>query len=339
NVITHGMILDQQGRAMHKSAGNSIEPDEITNKYGADILRMWVSFTDYSEDVRISQEILAGPIESYRKIRNTLRYALGNLYDFNPMKHTVVGNNLTELDKYMMSRLDNLIKEVLEAYKNFEFRKAIRKITDFCILDLSSLMLDASKDRLYTIGAEAQSRRSAQTVLAETILALVKLLAPVLCFTAEEVWQELKKLPLGTYLEESVFLSDMPTKVSYVCPEDITTRWHKITTIRPQVLKALEEARQKGIIGAPLEARVIFNSSDPNTKEFLRQTLKFWCEVAIVSQVEIAEEETEDELSIKVVHALGQKCARCWQWHEDLGQNPEYLDLCPRCTKVIEENE
>ncbi len=337
-VLTHGMILDQQGRAMHKSAGNSIEPDEIINKYGADILRMWVSFTDYSEDVRISQEILAGPIESYRKIRNTLRYALGNLYDFDPMKHTVVGANLTELDKYMMSRLNNLIKEVLEAYRNFEFRKAIRKITDFCILDLSSLMLDASKDRLYTIGAEAQSRRSAQTVLAETVLALVKLLAPVLCFTAEEVWQELKKLPLGQYLEESVFLSDMPVRASYTCPEDILTRWNKITEIRPQVLKALEEARQSGLIGAPLEAKIIFNSNDKETKEFLKQTLKFWPEVAIVSQAEVAEDETDKALEIKVLHALGNKCARCWQWHEDLGQNPEYPDLCPRCAKVLEEN-
>ena len=206
------------------------------------------------------------------------------------------------------------------------------------ILDLSSLMLDASKDRLYTIGAEAQSRRSAQTVLAETVLALVKLMSPVLCFTAEEVWQELKKLPLGTYLEESVFLSDMPVKASYVCPEDILTRWNRITAIRPQVLKALEEARQKGLIGAPLEAKIIFNSADTDTKEFLKQTLKFWPEVAIVSQAEVSEEETSEDLKVEVVHALGSKCARCWQWHEDLGQNLKYPDLCPRCAKVLEEN-
>lgn len=335
-VITHGMILDQQGRAMHKSAGNSVEPDEIINKYGADILRLWVSFTDYSDDVRLSKEILEGPIDSYRKIRNTIRYALGNLSDYEPAKHQVAYENLNDLDKYMLGRLDDLIKEVRQDYKNFELRKAIRAITDFCILDLSSLLLDASKDRLYTLGANSASRRSAQTVLSQIVITILKLLAPILSFTCEEAWQELKKLPLGTILEESIFLSDMPENAGCQVSSEIVEKWTKMREIRSQVLKSLEEARQKGLIGSSLEAKVVFKTSEPKLKEFLTDTLSLWSEAAIVSQVEL-KEGANDKLEIVIEHAQGSKCPRCWQWKQDIGTNSNHPDLCARCAKVLEE--
>ena len=337
NVITHGMILDQEGKAMHKSAGNSVEPDDITEKLGADILRLWVSFTDYSEDVRLSDKILEGPVDSYRKIRNTVRYALGNLSDYEPSKHKVEGKNMTELDQYMLKRLDVLIKEVREDYKNFQFRKAVRAITDYCILDLSSLMLDASKDRLYTLGASSAARRSAQTALFEIVSALLRLLAPVLCFTCEEAWQEIKKLPCGAGLEESIFLADMPEGASYVTSAEVEEKWNKIRAIRATVLKSLEEARQQGLIGAPLEAKITFNSNDEKTKAFLKETLPLWPEVAIVSQAEVSPEAGKEPLEVKVEHAQGSKCPRCWQWRTDIGVNGKYPDLCGRCAKVLEE--
>ncbi|MDR0953184.1 MAG: isoleucine--tRNA ligase [Elusimicrobiota bacterium] len=335
-VITHGMILDQQGKAMHKSAGNSVEPDYIVNTFGADILRLWVSMADYFDDVRLSKEILDGPIDSYRKIRNTVRYALGNLFDYDPALHKVEGKDMAELDKYMLNRLDALIKEVREDYKEFRFRKAARSIMDFCILDLSSLMLDASKDRLYTLGATAPARRSAQTALFEIVETLLKLLAPILSFTCEEAWQELKKLPCGKDLEESVFLSEMPKNASYTAPAAIDEKWNKIRAIRATVLKSLEEARQAGLIGAPLEAKIIFNSSKEEVKAFLKETLPLWPEVAIVSKATIADEAGKEELEVKVEHADGQKCPRCWQWKEDIGQNAKYGDLCGRCADVLE---
>lgn len=336
NVITHGMILDQQGKAMHKSAGNSVEPDDIINKFGADILRLWVSFTDYGDDVRLSSEILEGPIDSYRKIRNTVRYALGNLYDFEPAKHQTAWADLAEIDKYMLARLDALIKQVRKDYADFKFRNVIRAITDFCILDLSSLLLDTSKDRLYTLGKDAPSRRSAQTVLSEMLSCLLRLLAPILSFTCEEAWQELKKLPCGQTLEDSVFLTELPEGASYVPDANLITKWDKLRALRPTVLKALESARAEGLIGAPLEARIKLNSKDEETKKFLKETLPLWAELAIVSQAQIAQEPCEEDFAVSVEHASGSKCPRCWQWRQDIGSNPAYGELCGRCAEVLE---
>lgn len=336
HVITHGMILDQQGKAMHKSAGNSVEPDDITNTYGADILRLWVAMADYSDDVRLSKEILDGPIDGYRRIRNTVRYALGNLFDYEPAKHQVPGDKLAELDKYMLLELDRILRGVKGDYRNFRFRHATRAMTNFCILDLSSLMLDASKDRLYTLGANSPARRSAQTVLYEIVVTLLKLLSPVLSFTCEEAWQELRKLPCGKGLEDSIFLSTFPDTVYFKGDTKIREKWEEIRLIRAQVLKALEEARQKGIIGAPLEAALIFNSSDEKTKEFLKATLPLWPEVAIVSQATVAQEPGKEKLDITVQHAAGQKCPRCWQWKQDIGSHAKYADICGRCADVLE---
>ena len=331
-ILTHGMVLDGNGRPMHKSEGNAVDPEDVINKYGADILRLWVSFSDYQGDVRISEEILQGPIDTYRKIRNTVRYALGNLSDYDPALHRVSAKDLTEMDKYMLGRLNALIEEVHNGYNEFNFRRAMRALTDFCILDLSSFMLDASKDRLYTQGVSAPARRSAQTVLAEIAVTLLQLMAPVLSFTAEEAWQELRKTALGRTLTQSIFLSNMPANASLVPDVKLEEKWNRIRQVRQTVQKTLEEARQKGVIGSSLEACVVFKTSDEETRKFLEETKDLWPEIAIVSAVEIAD--GGKELSVEVVHAKGTKCARCWQWKEDIGTHSHH-DICGRCEEVL----
>ena len=334
-ILTHGMVLAQDGRQMHKSLGNSVDPEDVINKYGADILRLWVAFSDYQGDVRISEEILGGPIDTYRKLRNTIRYALGNLSDFDPAVHGVPAEKLAEMDRYMLGRLDQLITEVRAAYEDFNFRRAMRAITDFCILDLSSFLLDASKDRLYTLGASSAARRSAQTALAEIVRTLLQLTAPVLCFTCEEAWQELLKIPAGKGLPKSIFLSDMPEQASLTTDAALEEKWNKIRQIREDVQKALEETRQKGVIGSSLEAKVIFKTNDEKTKAFLQENASLWSEIFIVSCVEVLAGALP--LEITVEHAEGQKCARCWQWKKEVGaEGRAHSDLCDRCEEVLQ---
>ena len=334
-ILTHGMVLDQQGRPMHKSLGNSVDPQDVINKYGADILRLWVAFSDYQGDVRISDEILGGPVDTYRKLRNTIRYALGNLSDFEPKKHAVPAEKLAEMDRYMLGRLDTLITEVRGAYEEFNFRRAMRAVADFCILDLSSFLLDASKDRLYTLGASSPARRSAQTALAEMVRSLLQLLAPVLCFTAEEAWQELLKIPAGQGLSKSIFLSDMPQHASLKADPALEEKWNQIRRIREEVQKALENTRQQGVIGSSLEAKVTLKTNDANMQQFLADNAALWPEIFIVSAVEVAAGNAA--LEVAVAHAEGQKCARCWQWKTEVGQpGRAHSDLCDRCAAVLE---
>lgn len=334
-ILTHGMVLDQQGRPMHKSLGNSVDPQDVINKYGADILRLWVAFSDYQGDVRISDEILGGPVDTYRKLRNTIRYALGNLSDFEPQKHAVPAEKLAEMDRYMLGRLDTLITEVRGAYEEFNFRRAMRAVADFCILDLSSFLLDASKDRLYTLGASSPARRSAQTALAEMVRSLLQLLAPVLCFTAEEAWQELLKIPAGQGLSKSIFLSDMPQHASLKADPALEKKWNQIRRIREEVQKALENTRQQGVIGSSLEAKVTLKTNDANMQQFLADNAALWPEIFIVSAVEVAAGNAA--LEVAVAHAEGQKCARCWQWKTEVGQpGRAHSDLCDRCAAVLE---
>ena len=330
-ILTHGMVLDGQGKPMHKSAGNAVDPEDVINKYGADILRLWVSLSDYQGDVRISEEILQGPIDTYRKIRNTVRYALGNLFDYDPAQHQVPAKELTEMDQYMLGRLNGLIEEVHAGYNEFNFRRVMRAVTDFCILDLSSFLLDASKDRLYTLGANAPQRRSAQTVLAETVLALLQLVAPVLSFTAEEAWQQLRKTALGRNLPQSVFLSDMVRNSSFVPSVKLDEKWNEVRRVRELVQKVLEEERQKGTIGSSLEAEVVFSTNDEDTRAFLEETKELWPEIAIVSAVTV--QEGNEKLTVQVRRAAGQKCARCWQWKPEVTDTHE---LCHRCQSVLE---
>jgi len=332
-VLTHGFLLDENGKAMHKSNGNALAPEDIIKKYGAEVLRLWVALSDYSEDVKISEKLLEGPIDTYRKIRNTTRYLLGNLWDFDPAKHTVADKDLLELDSYMKDRMNRLTADVRKHYADFKFRQAIRAVADFCILDLSSFYLDALKDRLYTLGQESHERRSAQTVIYEITTGLLKLMAPIISFTAEEAWQEMRKLECGKNFTESIFISEFPADTGYTVSNAVKTRWDKIREVREQVLKALEQARQQGLIGASLEAKVIFKTTDAETLKFLRETEKLWTSVAIISQVEIRQEGAALEISVE--HAAGAKCPRCWQWKTDIGTNAAHAEVCARCADVL----
>ncbi|OGR61824.1 MAG: isoleucine--tRNA ligase [Elusimicrobia bacterium GWB2_63_22] len=332
-VLTHGMVLDEKGRAMHKSAGNAIDPADITNKYGAEILRLWAGLCDYSEDVRISEKVLAGAIDTYRKIRNTLRYLLGNLADFKPAQHRVPDDKLLEVDRYMRARLAVTVAAVEKHYAGFQFRQAVRAIADFCILDLSAFYLDSLKDRLYTFSPDAPERRSAQTVLHDILTALLKMMAPVLSFTAEEAWKT-AKAEIDPSLEDSVFLSDYPRYDAAWADPALLERWEGIMAVREIITKAIEEKRQAGDVGSSLEARIILRTSKEDKKKFLESAP--WPQVAIVSAAAVEFDPAAPELEVKVFKAEGDKCPRCWQWKRDIGAVPAHAGVCGRCAAALE---
>jgi isoleucyl-tRNA synthetase len=334
-VLTHGMVLDEKGRAMHKSAGNAIDPADVINKYGAEILRLWVALCDYSEDVRISEKILAGAIDSYRKIRNTLRYLLGNLADFKPAQHSVPAEQLLEVDRYMLARLALTAAAVQKHYTGFQFRQAIRAVADFCILDLSAFYLDSLKDRLYTLAPDAPERRSAQTVLWEIFTAVTRMMAPVLSFTAEEAWLT-ARAEIDPSLEESVFLSDFPACPVAWADEALLARWEHIMAVRETVTKAIEEQRQAGVVGSSLEAAITLRTSKEETKKFLDSAGSLWAQVCIVSEAAVELDAAAPDLEVRAVKAAGDKCPRCWQWRRDLGANPAHAGVCGRCASAME---
>ncbi|MCG2726902.1 MAG: isoleucine--tRNA ligase [Elusimicrobia bacterium] len=333
-VLTHGFVLDDKGKAMHKSSGNVVSPQEIYQKYGAEILRLWVALSDYCEDIRISDKLLSGPIDIYRKIRNTIRYILGNLSDFNPRENYVSDDNIAEMDRYIRHRLSLAIKDINSHYQKYEYRHAARRIADFCILDLSAFYLDALKDKLYTLSADDNQRRSAQTVLYDVLLALLQVMAPILSFTAEEAWQVIKK-EIYPNLSESVFLSDLPKEKSKWLDEKLNERWTKIMKIREKVLKSIEDMRGAGKIGSSLEAKILFTTSDAKTADFLKSTIELWPAIAIISECEIKFDEAASRLDISAVRASGTKCPRCWQWRKDIGLDNEFADICGRCADVM----
>ncbi len=346
-VLTHGFVLDDNGRAMHKSMGNVVSPQEVIDKCGADVLRLWTALSDYSEDVRLSPKLLEGPVDSYRKIRNTLRYLLGNIWDYKPQEHIVEYAKLEEMDRYMLHLLSELIKSVRDNYKAFRFRAAIRAIADFCILDLSAFYLDALKDRLYTLGKNSPERRSCQTVLHEITVSLLKLMAPVLSFTAEEAWQLLREDRPDS--PESVFLSDFPAERGEWRDENLCARWSRIRQIREKILKSLEESRQNGNIGASLEAAVTFRTSDSEMHGFISGAMKLWPSIAIISDCRLelysndahktgGWDKAVENLQVLTAHAEGTKCPRCWQWKKDIGACGEHPKLCLRCAEVLKKD-
>ncbi|MBI3548443.1 MAG: isoleucine--tRNA ligase [Elusimicrobia bacterium] len=339
-VLTHGFVLDDQGRAMHKSLGNVVAPQEVVGKLGADVLRMWVALADYSDDVRLSPKLLEGPTEAYRKIRNTLRYLLGNVCDFDPKTHAVEPK--ADMDRYALHCLAELVRDVYADYEAFRYRSAARRIVDFCNLVLSAFYLDASKDRLYTLAANAPERRAAQTVMYHALRALTTLSAPILSFTAEEAWQEMRRavgaLPGAdaAAVPESVFLSDelVQAREAWMAPE-LAKRWEAVFDVRAKVSKALEEARSAKTIGGSLEARVRLVGGGNGGSSVLEQYRDQWPEILIVSQAEIVP--GPGELKIEVAKAEGKKCARCWRWQADVGQaDPQNKpDLCSRCVRQL----
>ncbi|MEW5766440.1 MAG: isoleucine--tRNA ligase [bacterium] len=327
-VLTHGFMLDEKGKAMSKSEGNVISPEEIISRYGADVLRLWVASEDYREDVRLGEEILKRMIDAYRKIRNTCRFILGNLYDFDPDRDMVEIDSMLEIDRWILHRLANFIQQCQKAYEDFEFHRLYHALNNFCVVDLSSLYLDIIKDRLYTYPADSKGRRAAQTAMYEVLTGLTSLMAPVLSFTAEEVWQH---LPPQKDRPASVHLSRMPSVKEKYVTEELAKRWEKIFKIREEVSRGMEEARRAGIIGNSLEARVTL--SVPETEaELLAAYEKQLPAIFIVSQVEL---KAAEKIEVKVTKAEGVKCERCWNYSPTVGEDKQHPGLCARCLKVI----
>ncbi|NOZ12853.1 MAG: isoleucine--tRNA ligase [Acidobacteria bacterium] len=324
-VITHGFVLDGNGNKMSKSRGNVVAPQDIVNRYGAEILRLWVSQLDYRDDVRISSEIVKRSAETYRKIRNTARFMLSNLYDFNPETDSVPFDEMHAFDRWALSRLTVLNRRVIKAFDDFEFHLMYHTVLQFCTVEMSNFYLDALKDRMYCYPAGSWERRSAQTALFHIIRVLSKLIAPVLSFTADEIWQF---VPQFQGKEECIHLSNFE-EPDFSIDDSLKSAFKTVSEIRDVVLKKLEEARQEKIIGHPLNAAVkLFLNPDRVAK--LGNLTTELNRYLIVSQVEIVENEG-NEIRAEVGQASGEKCERCWNF-DRLDEN----GLCPRCASVVE---
>jgi isoleucyl-tRNA synthetase len=334
---TNGWTLDEQGRAMSKSQGIGIHPDQVIPKHGADVLRLWASSVDFSEDVRLSDTILARLSEAYRKFRNTFRWALGNLGDFDPATDSVSPADMQEIDLWVLSRTEKLVADCLASYQEFGFHKVYRAVYDFATTDLSAIYFDAAKDRLYTAAPKSRSRRSAQTAVYRITYALARLIAPLLAFTTEEVWSYLRK-PEGS--PDSVHLALFPQAEELT--EGFTAEqrarlknWDELIAVRDAVLKQLEVSRQDKFIGAPLEARVRLKAGDkiyPLLEEYLNELPGLF----IVSQVAL-DRTVGDDLSVEIERAQGEKCERCWKYTTDVGEDPDFPTVCAACKDAVKE--
>ena len=336
-VCTHGWVVDGEGRKMSKSVGNGIAPEDIINQYGADILRLWVASSDYHSDIRISPNILKQLSEVYRKIRNTARFILGNLYDFDPEKDMVSDDKLKEIDVWALMQLDSLEEKVKKAYENFDFHIIYHSMHNFCTIDMSTFYLDVLKDRLYTEKAESETRRAAQTTMYKILRAITLMLAPIIPFTCEEIWSY---IPADkNYNPNSVVLNDMPISTGKR-DEEFMAKWDRIHAVRDDVNKALESARGEKIIGKSLEAKVILHA-EGELYEFLTSLTENLKEIFIVSDVEIVNDGNGDNkldvenLSVSVSKAEGQKCERCWMYSDTVGSDPEDPHICARCAAVL----
>jgi isoleucyl-tRNA synthetase len=332
-VLTHGFVLDGQGKKMSKSAGNVVAPQDVIKQSGAEILRLWVSAQDYRDDLRISPEILTHMIEAYRKIRNTCRFLLSNLYDFNSEKDRVPYEQLPELDRWALHRLNELISRVRTSYDEFEFHTIFHALNNFCSVDLSSVYLDILKDRLYTFRADSPLRRGSQTVLFEILVAMTKLMAPVLSFTAEEIWRTLATQPGGRQGVSSVHLSTFPEVRPQWQDAALAERWEQLLKYRSQVQGVLEEKRREKVIGSSLEA-IVHLTMDIKTGRILHPQSDL-ATLFIVS--EVTWEHRSDamtDLAISVAKSPHAKCERCWNYRKSVGQNASHPTWCERCIEA-----
>lgn len=338
-IITHGWTVDGEGRKMSKSLGNGIAPQEIISKYGADILRLWVASADYHADIRISPEILKQISDNYRKLRNTARYCLGNLYDFDPDNDMVSNDELEELDKYALMKLDEVIAIARKGYDEYEYHTTAHALHNFCVVDMSNFYFDVLKDRLYTTAPDSKSRRAAQTVLYKVLDALTLILTPILAFTCDEIWTAMKHDKSRN--PEGPLFNSIPTADYIETDEAFIAKWDRIHEIRTDVQKALELARNEKVIGKPLEAKVTLYA-DGELADFLKSELESLPEIFITSAVEIADGEGEFKgdvkgLSITVNKADGEKCERCWKFSDTVGQDSEHPTLCAHCAETMKQ--
>ena len=337
-VLTHGYVVDGDGRKMSKSVGNVIAPQDLIKQYGADIIRLWAASADYKQDIRISKEIMKQLSDAYRKIRNTIRYILGNTNDFDYENNKVAFADMQELDQWALMRLQQLKKEVEAAYEAYDFHVLFHAIHNFCTVEMSSFYLDIIKDRLYVSKADDPARRSAQTAMYEILNDLIVMLSPVLSFTMEEVWQFMKK-PANA--PESVQMLPWPEVKAEYINEALETKFDNFIAIRSEVTKVLEGHRQNKTIGNSLEAKVVLYA-EGEALEILKSVEKDLPTLIIVSQVEVHEGAAEGEeatgrndLKVTVKPADGHKCERCWTYSESVGKNEAHPDLCDRCAAVV----
>ena len=334
-VCTHGWVVDGEGKTMHKSLGNGIAPNEITDVYGADILRLWVASSDYHSDIRISPAIIKQLSDAYKKIRNTARYILGNLGNgegFNPDTDCVTDDKLTELDKWALMRLDALIDKVNEGYNSFDFHIAFHAIHNFCVIDMSNFYLDIIKDRLYCEKEDSELRRAAQTTMYRILSAVARLAAPIISYTAEEIWSFMPHS--STDDTQSIFLNQMPEKSGISFSDDFVSKWDFIYGTREAVNKVLEEKRNEKVIGKSLEANIIIHCSDDETAAKYNELAEQLAEILIVSGVSVFKDK-EGETEFEVVKAEGEKCERCWCYSKTVGTDSEHTTLCARCAAAV----
>jgi len=329
-VITHGWTVDGEGRAMHKSTGNAVSPNEVMKSSGAEILRLWVASSDFNDDMRVSDEILKRQIDAYRKLRNTARFALGNIYDFDPTSDAVPEPEMLEIDRWALAVTREVILKSVEAYKRFDYTAVYHSIYNYATVTLSAIYFDILKDRLYTFAPRSRARRSAQTALYRIGEVLALLLSPILPFTSDEVWEN-----LPGQRQKSVHLATFPEPARVQQDADLRARWDRILEVRSLVQKSLEEKRAAREIGGSLEAKAIIHAGG-DSYEFLKEYEDQLAAIMIVSEVELKREEA-GPIRIEVGHASGQKCERCWNWSETVGRDPRYPTLDSRCIRQIEE--
>ncbi len=346
HVLTHGWTLDEHGRPMSKSLGNVVLPTEICEKWGADLLRLWVASQDYTADVRMSENVMTQLSEAYRKIRNTFRFALGNLSDFDPRRDALPEDRLEELDRWMLQRTRRLVVECEEFYKAFDFHRVYHALHDYCVVDLSAFYFDVLKDRLYTFPAHSAERRSAQLAVYRIASVLVRLLAPMLVFTADEIWKQLPRNP-GEPDNIHLALFPQPSECRAIMDEALDARWEHLVEVRGEALKALEQARNAKRIHSALEAHVDLYVAEPSLCELLRDYATWLRALLIVSQVHVSPasadavpaeaftSETLPGLSIHVRRAAGAKCERCWNYSTRVGESDDYPTVCERCVAAL----
>jgi isoleucyl-tRNA synthetase len=333
-VITHGWTVDGEGKAMHKSTGNAIPSDEVVSKQGAEILRLWAASSDYQEDVRVSPEILNRMVDAYRKLRNTARYALGNLSDFDPESDPVHEGDMWEIDRWALAVTREVTRKAVDSYKRFDYTTVYHALYNYATVTLSNVYIDILKDRLYTFAPKSVGRRSAQTALYKIVDTFTRLLAPILCFTADEIWEALPGAR-----EVSVHLTEFPDGAAHKGDEALVKRWDEremgILFVRSEVQRSLEQKRNEKVIGASLEAKVTL-SVGRDHYALLKECEDQLSAIFIVSQVELREN-VKGGIEITVEHASGAKCERCWNWSETVGKDARYPTIDARCVRQIEE--
>ncbi|TKB09340.1 isoleucine--tRNA ligase [Desulforhopalus sp. IMCC35007] len=344
-VLTHGYVVDGQGKKMSKSVGNVVVPSEVIDKYGAEILRLWVASEDYRDDIKVSDEILKHVSDAYRKIRNTIRYFLGNLDDYNNAQHRVEFSELPELDQWALAKFEELNSKVTKAYRNYEFHSIYHNLNYFCGTTMSSFYLDILKDRLYTSGTDSHLRRSAQTVLYDIVSGLIRLMQPILSFTAAEAWDSLHKRDENAPLTGGVYFAEFPVNKDIHCDQAIMDKWAELIKIRSEITKALEIARREKVIGHSLEAQVEIAVGE-KLAPFVKSEWQTIKEISIISEMShldmSAKEQgvryVSDELEgfvVQVQPAPGEKCERCWIRSTTVGENSKHSAICSRCADVV----